>query len=269
MAIASSMIAARAEQRASAPRARAAWRVLLWPGAIVVGLLIWELLWRSHRVPAYTLPSPRTVGHEWLRLWNNGVLRHHLFVTLHEATVGFVVALAIGLPVGYAIARFRALDAVLSPYIAASQATPVVALAPLFVVWFGLGLLPKVIICALIVVFPIIITTQTGLRGVERDLIEASWTMGGSRWQTLRYVEAPLALSSVLGGVKMGITLAMTGAVVGEFVAASAGLGYLMNFGRSLYNAPMVFAAALTIAAAAMLGYAAISVLQHILIDWE
>jgi NitT/TauT family transport system permease protein len=262
------MSAARAE-RDSKRRALAASRALLWPGAIALGLLIWELLWRSHRVPAYTLPSPSKVGHEWLRLWNNGVLQHHLYVTLHEAALGFVVALVIGLPLGYAIARSRALDAVLSPYIAASQATPVVALAPLFVVWFGLGLLPKVIICALIVVFPIIITTQTGLRGIERDLIEASWTMGGTRWQTLRYVETPLALGSVLGGVKMGITLAMTGAVVGEFVAASAGLGYLMNFGRSLYNAPMVFAAALTIATAAMLGYAAVSVLQHLLIDWE
>jgi NitT/TauT family transport system permease protein len=157
----------------------------------------------------------------------------------------------------------------LAPYIAASQAMPVVALAPLFVVWFGLGLLPKVIICALIVVFPILVTTQTGLRGVERDLVEASWTMGAGRWQTFRAIEVPLALRSLLGGVRMGLTLAMTGAVVGEFVSASAGLGYLMNFGRSIYNAPMVFAAALTIAAVAMVGYGAVAVLERVLIDWE
>jgi NitT/TauT family transport system permease protein len=234
-----------------------------------MGLLAWEMLWRSHAVPAYTLPSPLAVEREWLRLWRNGVLGHDLIVTLREAAAGFGIALAIGLLLGYAIAWSRALDAILSPYIAASQATPVVALAPLFVVWFGLGMTPKVIVCALIVVFPIIITTQTGLRGVDRDLIEASWTMGGSRWQTLRFVEVPLALGSILGGIKMGITLAMTGAVVGEFVAASAGLGYLMNFGRSLYNAPMVFAAALTIAGIAMIGYASISILQSRLIDWE
>ena len=244
-------------------------RLLLWPGAILAGLVVWELLYRSGAVPRYTLPSSAAVAREWWRLWQNGVLPRDLRTTLREAMLGFGAAFVAGIAIGCGIAKSRRLDLILAPYIAASQAMPVVALAPLFVVWLGLGLLPKVIICALIVVFPILVSTQTGLRGVDRDLVEASWTMGAGNWQTFRAVEVPLALRSVLGGVRMGLTLAMTGAVVGEFVSASAGLGYLMNFGRSIYSAPMVFAAALTIAAVAMIGYSAIAVLERVLIDWE
>lgn len=215
------------------------------------------------------LPAPEAVGREWVRLWRNGVLPRDLMATMREALYGFGVAFVVGVGLGFVLARSRTVGQLLAPYVAASQAMPVVAFAPLLVVWFGLGLLPKVIVCALIVFFPIVVNTDAGLRGVDRDLVEASWTMGGSRWQTLWHVEIPLALRPLLGGVKMGLTLAMTGAVVGEFVAASEGLGYLMNFGRTAYNAPMVFAASLTMAGVAMLGFLAITVLERVLITWE
>ncbi|HEY7036440.1 MAG TPA: ABC transporter permease [Thermomicrobiales bacterium] len=244
-------------------------RILLGPVALALGILGWHLLWRSNAVPAYMLPAPSAVGREWLRLWHNGIIWRDLRATLREALLGFGLAFLVGVGLGFVLARSRALGGVIAPYVAASQAMPVVAFAPLLVVWFGLGLLPKVIVCALIVFFPILVNTEAGLRGVDRDLIEASWTMGGSSWQTLRHVEIPLALRPFLGGVKMGLTLAMTGAVVGEFVAASEGLGYLMNYGRTAYNAPMVFAASLTMAAVAILGYAAISLLERLLITWE
>lgn len=215
------------------------------------------------------LPAPEAVGREWVRLWRNGVLPRDLMATMREALYGFGVAFVVGVGLGFVLARSRTVGQLLAPYVAASQAMPVVAFAPLLVVWFGLGMLPKVIVCALIVFFPIVVNTDAGLRGVDRDLVEASWTMGGSRWQTLWHVEIPLALRPLLGGVKMGLTLAMTGAVVGEFVAASEGLGYLMNFGRTAYNAPMVFAASLTMAGVAMLGFLAITVLERVLITWE
>jgi len=215
------------------------------------------------------LPAPAAVAREWWRLWQSGVLAHDLGVTLEEALLGFGLAFVAGVVLGALLARSRVLGGVLAPYIAASQAMPIVAFAPLLVVWFGLGLLPKVLIGALIVFFPILINTEVGLRSIEPALVEASRTMGASGWQTLRYVEAPLALRTLLGGVKMGLTLAMTGAVVGEFVAADAGLGYLMNFGRTAYDAPMVFAAALTMAAVAIAGYASVGVLERLLIDWE
>lgn len=244
-------------------------RLLSAPIALAIGVLCWQVLWRSEAVPPYMLPAPEAVGREWVRLWRNGVLPRDLMATMREALYGFGVAFVVGVGLGFVLARSRTVGQLLAPYVAASQAMPVVAFAPLLVVWFGLGLLPKVIVCALIVFFPIVVNTDAGLRGVDRDLVEASWTMGGSRWQTLWHVEIPLALRPLLGGVKMGLTLAMTGAVVGEFVAASEGLGYLMNFGRTAYNAPMVFAASLTMAGVAMLGFLAITVLERVLITWE
>lgn len=242
---------------------------LLWTLALGSAVAIWQLLWRQAVVPDYMLPAPRSVWNEWWRLWDNGVMLRDLRTTLAEAFSGFAVALVCGLGLGLLLARTKLLSPILSPFVAASQAMPIIAFAPLLVVWFGFGLLPKTIICALIIFFPILVNTESGLRAVDRDLIEASWTMGGSGWQTLRYVEIPLALRPLLAGVRMGLTLAITGAVVGEFVASSAGLGYLMNYGRTLYNAPMVFAASLTMALVAILCYAAIGMVERALITWE
>jgi NitT/TauT family transport system permease protein len=144
-----------------------------------------------------------------------------------------------------------------------------VALAPLVVVWFGLGLLSKVLICALIVFFPMLVNTVAGLRSIDRTLLDAAQSEGATAWQRLWSVEVPLGLRTLLGGVKMGLTLSMTGAVVGEFVAADAGLGYLMNLARTSYDAPMVFAAALTMSGVAIAGYLAVTIAERALITWE
>ena len=238
-------------------------------GGMVAGGLAWQAVAAAGMVPAYVLPSPGAVAAKWLALYNNGLLWHHASTTLLEGLLGFGLAFVIGVGLGYPLARSRVLGGVLAPYVAASQAVPVVALAPLLVLWFGLGLLPKVLICALIVFFPILVNTAVGLRTIDRSLIEAAQSMGANAVQTLWYVEIPLALRTLLGGVKMGLTLAMTGAVVGEFVAASAGLGYLMTLARSNYDSPMLYAALLTLAGLAVLGYAAVTVLEDLLIDWE
>ncbi len=235
----------------------------------LAGGLAWQAVVTAGMVPAYILPGPGAVAAKWLALYSNGLLWHHASTTLLEGLLGFALAFVVGVGLGYPLARSRVLAGVLAPYVAASQAVPVVALAPLLVLWFGLGLLPKVLICALIVFFPILINTTVGLRSIDRSLIEAAHSMGANAAQTLWYVEIPLALRSLLGGVKMGLTLSMTGAVVGEFVASSAGLGYLMTLARSNYDSPMLYAALLTLAGTAVLGYATITALEHLLIDWE
>ena len=237
--------------------------------AAVTGLLIWQAVAQSGLVAAYLLPMPGAVAGRWLVLAHNGVLWHHTAMTLTEALLGFGAAFLVGGGLGYAIARAPMLDQVFGPYVAATQAMPMVALAPLVVVWFGLGLLSKVLICAMIVFFPMLVNTVAGLRSIDRTLLDAAQSEGATAWQRLWTVEAPLGLRTLLGGVKMGLTLAMTGAVVGEFVAADAGLGYLMNLARTAYDAPMVFAAALTMAGVAIAGYLIISVLERALITWD
>jgi NitT/TauT family transport system permease protein len=254
----------------SVPRQRPArWGWLLSPLMAATGLLLWHGLSQSRLVAPYLLPAPGAVAGRWLVLANNGVLWHHASTTLAEALLGFTAALLVGCGLGYAIARAPILDQALGPYVAATQAMPMVALAPLVVVWFGLGLLSKVLICALIVFFPMLVNTVAGLRSIDRTLLDAAQSEGANAWQRLWRVEIPLCLRTFLGGVKMGLTLSMTGAVVGEFVAADAGLGYLMNLARTAYDAPMVFAAALTMAGVAIAGYVAVGILERVLITWE
>lgn len=237
--------------------------------AVAMGVLFWQVLWMSNAVADYMLPSPGSVLNKEISLLRSGALWHHASTTLKEALIGFGVAFVVAVAMGYPLARSHTVDALVGPYVAVSQAMPVIAFAPLLVVWFGIGLTPKVIICALIVFFPIFVNTVIGLRSIDRSLLEASWNMGANQWQTLWYVEIPLMLRPLLGGVKMGLTLAMTGAVVGEFVSANAGLGYLMTLGRTAYDIPMVFAAALTMAGIAIVGYVGVGIVERLVITWD
>ncbi len=244
-------------------------QVWLAIAGIAIAIGIWQLLWQSGRVPEYMLPSPRQVARTWVDLWRVGVMWHHVRATLVEALLGFAVALVIGVGLGYPLARSRVMDEILAPYLAASQAMPIIAFAPLLVVWFGLGLLPKVIICTLIVFFPILINTVVGFRSIDPDMRRAAQGLGANGLRTFWYIELPLALRTLLGGIKMGLTLSVTGAVVSELIASDAGLGYLMNLGRTEYRSSIVFAAALTMALIGISGYVFVTVLERVLIRWE
>ncbi|MBV9543943.1 MAG: ABC transporter permease [Chloroflexi bacterium] len=236
--------------------------------AIVLTLAVWQAVASQALLPAYVLPQPSKVLAAWLLLLNNGALLRHVSATLSEALAGFAVALVAGAALAYPLARSETLSRLASPFIATTQAMPMIALAPLLVMWFGLGLVSKVIICALIVFFPILVSTMVGLRSIDREMLEAARSLGAGRWQTVLHVELPLALRSVLGGVRLGLTLAMTGAIVGEFVASDAGLGFLMVLSRTNFDASMVFAAALTVAAVSTLLYKLVGWLDLVLIDW-
>jgi NitT/TauT family transport system permease protein len=236
--------------------------------AIGATLLVWQAATDRSVLPAYVLPPPGKVLAAWLQLLQNGALLHHVSATLSEAGAGFAIALLAGGAIAYPLARSETLSRLSSPFIATTQAMPMIALAPLLVMWFGLGLSSKVIICALIVFFPILVSTMVGLRSIDRELLEAARSLGASARQTLWYVELPLALRPVLGGVRLGLTLAMTGAIVGEFVASDAGLGFLMVLSRTNFDTSMVFAAALTVAAISTLMYKVVGWLDQALISW-
>jgi NitT/TauT family transport system permease protein len=237
--------------------------------SLLVGLGAWALIYKLNIVADYSLPSPWAVAHEWWLLAKKGVIWQHIWATLREALFGFLLALVIALVLSYPLAKSRLFASVLSPYIAGTQAMPMLALAPLLVVWFGLGLFSHMLICAVIVFFPMLVNFAVGLTNVDRTLVEAAATEGAGRWNTLRHIEFPLALRTILAGVRMGATLSFTGAIVAEFVSSSAGLGYLMEFARGQYDAPLLFAAALTMVAVAVLAYVLIGVLEYVLIDWE
>ena len=170
---------------------------------------------------------------------------------------------------GYLLARSLPLERLLSPYIVASQAIPIVAIAPLLVIWFGPGMFSKVLICALIVFFPVLINTVVGVRSVPSDLRDLLRSLRATRWQTLRLLEAPAALPVFLGGLRVGATLAVIGAVVGEFVGAKSGLGFLINVGRGLYDTALVFVAVFTLVALALSLYGLVAWLESRLLAWQ
>lgn len=236
--------------------------------ALLGALWLWQFVAERALVPAYDLPAPARVLAAWTQILLNGSLWRHVSASLSEALLGFAIAFIAGASLGYPLARSETLNRLASPFIATTQAVPMIALAPLLVMWFGLGLTSKTIICGLIVFFPILVNTVVGLRSIDREMTDAARTLGAGRLAMLWYVEVPLALRPLLGGVRIGLTLAMTGAIVGEFVAADAGLGFLMVLSRTNFDAAMLFAASITTAAISTLLYKLVGWAEQAWIDW-
>jgi NitT/TauT family transport system permease protein len=183
-------------------------------------LLVWEAVTRIGALPRFILPPPEAVANRLATAIADGSLARHTIVTLSEVLAGLAIGLAAGVSLGYLLAKSQRAERLLSPYIVASQAIPVVAIAPLLVIWLGPGHLSKVLISALIVFFPILISTVAGIRSVPYDLRDLMRSLRATRRQTLRLLELPAAAPYLLGGLKIGSTLAVIGAVVGEFVGA-------------------------------------------------
>lgn len=214
--------------------------------AFVVG---WRLIVLVGEYPVFILPAPEVVGLRLARAIVDGTLAPHALATLTEIALGLVVGGAAALVVGYLLARSALVERLLSPYLVAAQATPILALAPLIALWLGTGLLSKVVICALIVFFPVAVATMVGIRSVDARLLELGRSLRASRWQVFRHLELPAALPQILGGLRVGVTLAVIGAIVAEWVGAERGLGWLIILARgSLFDIPLMFATLVTIA---------------------
>jgi NitT/TauT family transport system permease protein len=242
---------------------------LLAPAALIVFLALWRLIVAVGSYPTFILPSPGLVFRKLLLAATDGTLLHHTWVTLREVFLGLALGLTVATWVGYVFAKSRRLERLLSPYIVASQAIPIVALAPLLVIWFGFGVLSKVVVCALTLFFPVLINTIVGLRSVDENLVDLMRSYGATRRQMVTMLEIPAALPVLLGGLKIGVTLSVIGAVVGEFVAADEGLGYLINLSRSLFDTPMLFVALFTLVVIALGLYGSVVLLEHKLLSWR
>ncbi|MFT3860831.1 ABC transporter permease [Micropruina sp.] len=206
----------------------------------VVLIALWAAL--ASLASPVLLPGP---GRVFARLWDDlhtGALWPYLGVTLAEALGGCLVGALVALPLSVAIHRSVWFGDAVQPFLGASQAIPAIALAPLLVLWVGYGLTPVVLLCALIVFFPILVSAVVGLRMVPRDLIAAARLDGAGNRALLRHVEAPLALPSLLGGLKNGFALSVTGAVVGEMVMGGSGLGAVLTVQRDAVDTTGMFA---------------------------
>lgn len=239
---------------------------------ITLALIIggWQLFYLSGTYPEFIIPSPLQVWNEFVESVQDGTLLLHSWVTLQEMLYGLAIGLSIGALLGYIIAHNELLEDLLSPVIVAFQATPVVAYAPLLIIWFRDGITGKVITTAIIVFFPTLMNVIVGIRGVPKNLRDLMRVVKASRWEIFTKLEIPSAMPVLLTGLKTSVTLAVIGAVVGEFVNANAGLGYLVRIARgSQFNTPLVFVAVFTMTALALSLYLLVSLLEHKLLAWQ
>lgn len=220
--------------------ARAAWLWSLLCGLLAVAL--WEALVFWRRLPPLVLPRPAAVGAALLRHLSDGYLWPHLWVTLQEILLGFVGGSLLGLSLGSLVALAPMVQRVLQPYIIASQAMPKLALAPLFVIWCGFGILPKALIAALIAFFPLFENTLTALRTVDSEARDLLRMLGASRWQVFWKLLLPNAVPALFAGLRVAMVLSVVGAVVGEYVGANKGLGALIVASQGMMDTTLMFA---------------------------
>lgn len=233
-------------------------------GAFVAG---WKALVVAGGYPPFILPPPEQVAARFVTSWVDGTIGPHALRTMHEVGLGFGVGATLALVVGYALARLPLAEQILSPYLVAAQATPILALAPLLALWFGPGLTAKIVICALIVFFPVAIATMVGVRAVDARLLELAHSLRATRWQIVTTLEIPAALPAIFGGLRVGVTLAVVGAIVAEWTGADRGLGLLVNLARgSLFDIPLLFATLLTIALLGIVLYALVVLVERSLV---
>jgi len=236
--------------------------------SLVAFLVVWKLATIIGGYPEFILPAPEVVVERGARAIASGVLWEHTGATLLEVALGFTAGATVAVLTGIALGKSVLVERVLSPYIVAAQAVPILALAPLLDIWFGGGLLARVVICALIVFFPIAIATMVGIRSTDPLLDEMLRSLGAGPAQRTRLLEIPSALPVIFGGLRVGVTLAVIGAVVAEWAGASIGLGVLINIAnQGLFDTPLMFVALAVLAGIGLAFYGLVVLVERRLVS--
>lgn len=239
-----------------------------WPiASFAVFLLAWQLLVPAFEIPGYILPVPTDF---LAKFWQDrALLTVHTLVTAREILLGFLMATVVSIPLGYFIVSVRLIEKAIYPLIVFFQLVPKIAVAPLFVVWFGFGLFPKVLLTFLLCFFPTLVASMSGFRALDERVLFLTRSMGATGWQTFRYVRVPAALTYIFAGLKVSAIFAVTGAIVGEFVGANAGLGYLLLRGTSYLDMPLIFACLVALSIIGIVFAYAVELIEVLLMPWQ
>jgi NitT/TauT family transport system permease protein len=237
--------------------------------AFAVLLAVWEVAGRMDMLNPLYVPNPSRIGAALVDLFSDGRIWPHLDATFTSALGGLALGIAVGIVLGVVAALVRLIAELIEPVMTVLNAIPRVILAPLFVIWLGIGLASKVALSFILVAVLIFFTVFSGIRQVDRRLVERVITLGGNRWSLVRHVYLPSVAAWVLGNLKIAVGFAFTGACVGEFVAATHGLGYLLSFAQSTYNAALMFALILLILVVVLLIFAIAGRLEKYLLRWN
>jgi NitT/TauT family transport system permease protein len=232
----------------------------------VVLLVLWEGISRIFKLPEFVLPPPSSIAH--LLLTKQATLSVAAWVTAEEILYGFVLSTLVGMVIATTIARFEVMGRAVYPLMVLFQNVPKIALAPLFILWFGYDLAPKIVLIVVMAFFPVALNMLVGLRSTDPNLVTLLRTVGASKTEILLRAQIPNSLPYLMSGIKIAITLSVIGAIVGEFAGASAGLGYMIQFASTQMDTSLVFAALIEISILGMIFYYAIEYLEWKYLSW-
>jgi NitT/TauT family transport system permease protein len=241
-------------------------RLLYPPLGVLFTVLLWHWACVEFKIATVVLPTPVQVFEAGLRNWDLLIVEG--WVTLAETLLGFGLALALGIPIAVAVTNSETLNLTFMPLLIALQSVPKVALAPIMLVWLGTGIESKLAIAWLVAFFPVVVDTTAGLQSTPRELQELARSLRASRWETFAKVQFPAALPFIVAGAKVAVTLAVIGAVIGEFIGSTAGLGYVLLSATSQFNTPLAFAALFALAVLGILAYALVAAAEFMLSPW-
>ncbi len=238
------------------------------PASILVGVvLVWELVTRMRDIPRFVLPAPTQIaGYTASHL---DLLFRHSVVTLREVGIAFVLAVGLGVLLAVLIARFQFLEEALLPILVTTQVVPTIAIAPLLVLWLGFGDAPKIAVAFLISFFPTLISTVSGLKSVDQDALHLARGLSATPWQILWKIRLPHSVPYIFSGAKVSITLAVIGAVVGEFVTADSGLGFLVLRGSARLETELLFAAIGFLAVIGIALFRLVGLAERLAVPWR
>jgi NitT/TauT family transport system permease protein len=234
---------------------------------VVILIVLWDVFIRVFKIPPYLIPNPLSVAKqlvaEWPMLWRETL------PTLYATLAGFALSALIGVPIAMWIAYSRLVESFVYPLLVFSQSIPKVAIAPLFVVWFGFGLVPKVIAAFLLGFFPVVVATVQGFKSLEGDVIDLARSMGANPLKIFLKFRLPHALPAIFSGLKVSVTLAVVGAVVGEFVGSNSGLGYVLQKANGTFDLPLMFAALVILSMIGVILFLVLELIERWLMPWH
>ena len=245
---------------ATSPALRPVW-------LLVTLVVIWDLGIRLFKIPPYLVPNPlsvvKTLFTEWPMLWRESL------PTLYATLGGFVLSALIGVPIAMWIAYSRLVESFVYPLLVFSQSIPKVAIAPLFVVWFGFGVVPRVIAAFLLGFFPVVVATVQGFKSIEPEVIDLARSMGAGAFKIFLKFRLPQAMPAIFSGLKVSVTLAVVGAVVGEFVGSNSGIGFVLQRATGTFDLPLMFAALVVLSTMGVLLFLAVELVERWLMPWH
>lgn len=233
---------------------------------MIVTLVIWEIAIRLFKVPTFVLPAPSAIVASLIE--SRAALMVAAKATAIEVLFGFILAAVTGIAVALVIVRFERFGRALYPLVVLFQTVPKVALAPIFILWFGYDLAPKILLIVVIAFFPVAIDMLAGLQSVEPSFVALMRSVGASKTEILRRVRIPHSLPHLMAGLKVAITFSVIGAIVGEFAGASAGLGYMIQFASTQLDTPLVFAALVVVSILGLVFYYLVELAERLLVPW-